>query len=478
MMNGLYGRLVRAYAILLAVLLTALGIVLGQFFPVFYGSLENPSSTSYYVYLLVTLVLAFILSMLLAMRVLSNYAKPIDDITVVARKIAEGQTVDWAHQPHLHHNDDDLSFAIKEIAGNMEEISAKRGIEKNRLKTIIESMGSGLLMSGRGGTVRLVNGMFRKTFGYEGIEIIGQTINAIGLPNEIELLIEDVFMTEKRLETKVCTEVEGKMATFSVSGAPVIGNHGNWLGIVVVIHDITELVHLEEVRKDFVANVSHELRTPITSIKGFAETLLSGAMEDPEVSQNFLEIIHKESDRLHLVIDDLLILSGVERTEFQLDYTKVNLNHVMEEALQLVSVAIREKNMKITFNPARTYEVMGDAGRLNQVFVNLLSNAITYSLEEKEIDIRIEKMHDEVLIIIEDEGLGIEASELPRLFERFYRVDRARSRDSGGTGLGLAIVKHLVEAHRGTVEVYSKPSVGTAFYIKLPIEQKKRKIAL
>lgn len=472
-MKGLYGRLVGAYAMLLAVLLIGLGIVLGQLFPLFYKSIESPSATSYYVYLSIILIFAFVFSMLLAMRILGNYAKPIDDITVVAGKIAAGETVDWAYHPHLHYYEDDLSQAIKEIAGNIEEISERRGVEKDRLKTLIESMGSGLLMSGREGTVRLVNGMFRKTFGYEDEEITGQSIDTIELPKEIEQLIEDVYMTENRLETQVFTEVEGKIETFSVSGAPVIGNHGNWLGIVVVIHDITELVHLEEVRKDFVANVSHELRTPITSIKGFAETLLSGAMEDPEVRQNFLEIIHKESDRLHLVIDDLLVLSGVERAEFRLDFTKVNVNHVIDEALQLVSVAIKEKKMKITFNPIMTYEVMGDAGRLIQIFVNLLSNAITYSLEEKEIDIRIEKIHDEVLIIIEDEGLGIEASELPRLFERFYRVDRARSRDSGGTGLGLAIVKHLVEAHRGTVEVYSKPSVGTAFYIKLPIEQEK-----
>lgn len=469
-MKGLYGRLVSAYAVLLAVLLTGLGIVLGQFFPLFYRSIEEPSSTTYTIYLIVTLVIAFILSMLMAIRLLLNYAKPIDDITMVASKIAEGQAVDWAHHPRLHYYEDDLASAIKEIAGNIEEISAKRGVEKDRLKTLIESMGSGLLMFGRGGTVRLVNGMFRKTFGYEEVEMIGQTIGEIDLPNEIEKLIEDVFMTEQRLEIQVCVNVDEKEATFSVSGAPVIGNHGNWLGIVVVIHDITELVHLEEVRKDFVANVSHELRTPITSIKGFAETLLSGALEDQQVSRNFLEIIHKESDRLHLVIDDLLILSGVERTGFKLDYAEVNLNHVMDEAIQLVSVALKEKNMTVVFEPATTYTISGDAGRIIQVFVNLLSNAITYSHENKAIHIQIEKMHEQVLVIIEDEGIGIEASELPRLFERFYRVDRARSRDSGGTGLGLAIVKHLIEAHRGTIEVYSKPAVGTAFYIKFPVK--------
>lgn len=402
---------------------------------------------------------------------LSNYAKPIDDVTEVARKVAAGHSVNLSHYPQLHLHDDQLVASIKEIAENIEEISVKRDMDKDRLKTIIESMGSGLLMFGRGGTVRLVNGTFRKTFGYEGEAIIGQTISSIGLPKEIEKLIEDVFMTEQRLETQVCTEVDGKMSTFGVSAAPVIGNLGNWLGIVVVIHDITKLVHLEEVRKDFVANVSHELRTPITSIKGFAETLLSGAMDDREVRQNFLEIIYKESERLHSLINDLLILSGVERAEFSLRYDEVEINQTISEALQLVSVPLKEKEMKIIYEPSQTYMIEGDNDRLIQVFVNLLVNAISYSQAGKSITIQLEQVRDEIVVIIEDQGIGIEALELPRLFERFYRVDSARSRDSGGTGLGLAIVKHLIEAHHGTVEVYSEPSVGTAFYIKLPIQQ-------
>lgn len=469
--KGLYTRLLRAYAILLGIVLLVLGIVLGQFFPLILNKLENPTSTVYYIYLAITLIIIFLLSMLLAARLLSNYAKPIDEITVVAGKVASGQSVDLGHYPNLHFYDDPLASAVKEIAENIETISAKRDVDKDRLKTLIESMGSGLLMFGREGTVRLVNGIFRKTFGYKSDEIIGKTVSSIGLSSEIERLIEDVFMTEQRLETQVCTEVEEKLTTFSVSAAPVIGNHGNWLGIVVVIHDITKLIHLEEVRKDFVANVSHELRTPVTSIKGFAETLLSGAKEDREVSQNFLEIIYKESDRLHSLIDDLLILSGVERADFTLQYDQVNVNETIEEALQLVSVALQEKKMKVNFNPKETYRITGDNDRLIQVFVNLLSNAISYSHAGKEIMIRIEKAKKELLIIIEDEGIGIEAAELPRLFERFYRVDGARSRDSGGTGLGLAIVKHLIEAHRGTVEVYSKPDVGTAFYIRLPVKQ-------
>lgn len=470
MMKGLYSRLVSAYAILLVILLTGLGIVLGQFFALFSTTEDVATQRYYLIYLVISLVIAFILSLFIATKFLKTYTKPIEEVTVIATKIAQGEYVQQASvfEPNY---EDELTIAIKQISGNMEEMSTVRGMEKERLKTLIESMGSGLLMFGRGGSVTLVNGVFRKTFGFETAEIIGKTINSIGLPIEIESLIEEVFMTEQRKETQVHVGVDNKSMTFSVYGAPVIGNHGNWLGIVVVIHDITELVRLEEVRKDFVANVSHELRTPITSIKGFTETLLGGAMDEPAVMKEFLEIIQKESDRLHVLIDDLLVLSGVERAGFKLQYTNVNLNKIVQDALQLVSGTVKEKNMEISFEASADFFIEGDEGRLIQVVVNLLSNALSYSKDEKTIKISIEKINGSVLMVVEDEGIGIESSELPRLFERFYRVDRARSRDSGGTGLGLAIVKHLVEAHHGTVEVYSKPSIGTAFYIKLPIKQ-------
>ena len=174
--------------------------------------------------------------------------------------------------------DNELSNAINKITSNLQEISTLRIMEKERLKTLIESMGSGLLMFGREGTVNLVNGVFENTFGFLKEELIGKTFKTIGLPSDIENLIEDVFMTEQVHEQQVRVVTDDHLYHMSVYGAPVIGHHGNWLGIVVVMHDITELIHLEEVRKDFVANVSHELRTPITSIKGFAETLLDGAM--------------------------------------------------------------------------------------------------------------------------------------------------------------------------------------------------------
>ena len=230
---------------------------------------------------------------------------------------------------------------------------------------------------------------------------------------------------------------------FTVYGAPVIGHHGNWLGIIVVTHDITKLKRLEEIRKDFVANVSHELRTPITSIKGFTETLLDGAINDPDASKQFLEIIQKESDRLHFLINDLLELSGIEREGFHLQLTNVVIADIVDNAMKIVTGLLEKKKMNTVINIQSDISVEADFDRLIQVLVNLLTNAINYSKEETTITINVSETDDEAIIEIRDEGMGIDRTELPRLFERFYRVDRARSRDSGGTGLGLAIVKHL-----------------------------------
>lgn len=469
-MKTLYSRLVIVHVVLLSILLTGLGIVLGQFFHLFDNNADSVVQQQYLVYLTVILVIAFILSIYMATRLLSLYAKPIDEVTAKAVKIANGNFM--LRTPVIEPApNDELSFAINKIAQTMQEMSKLRGMEKERLKTLIESMGSGLLMFGRGGTVNLVNGVFRKTFGFQDTKILGETVSTLGLPVEIESLIENVYMTEKSSNIQVHLVVDGVPSSVSVHGAPVIGTTEDWLGIVVVIHDITELVRLEKVRKDFVANVSHELRTPVTSIKGFTETLLDGAMDERAVLKEFLQIIQKESNRLQQLIEELLVLSDVERDGFRLQYDQVDLEKVITDALQLLSGSIARKKMNIVLDlPTKTI-IDGDEDRLIQVMVNLLSNAISYSLKEKTIKIRVENDEKDVLIVVQDEGIGIDQAELGRLFERFYRVDRARSRDSGGTGLGLAIVKHLIEAHRGTVEVESKLLVGTTIYIQLPKTQ-------
>ena len=258
------------------------------------------------------------------------------------------------------------------------------------------------------------------------------------------------------------------MRHLEVYGAPVIGENGNWLGIVIIMHDITALVRLEQVRKDFVANVSHELKTPVTSIKGFSEMLLDGAVDDPETRREFLGIMYKESNRLQLLIEDLLRLSSIERGSFEITHMPVDVVEIVEQSLQIVRKKVEEKDMRIDLHMPGRLIVPADHDRLVQVMVNLLNNAIAYSQEETTVTVTVEKVAEHVRIAVRDQGIGIMPSELPRLFERFYRVDRARSRESGGTGLGLAIVKHIVEAHGGTVTVDSDVGVGTTFDIRLP----------
>jgi len=469
-MKGLYSRLVIACAVLLSVLLTGLGIVLGQFFPLFADDIAVEIQQKYWGFLILTLFIAFIISLLIAKRMMLQYARPVDEVTRVAVQIARGDHFARTQTDEPEY-DNELAISINKIASNMQEISTLRMMEKERLKTLIESMGSGLLMFGREGTVNLVNGVFEKTFGFSKEEPIGKTFKTIGLPIEIEDLIEDVFMTEQVREKQVRIDSGGFYSYMGVYGAPVIGHHGNWLGIVVVMHDITKLIRLEEVRKDFVANVSHELRTPITSIKGFTETLLDGAMNEPVIMKEFLEIIQKESNRLHLLIDDLLELSAMERENFSLQFGHVELIELMNDALEIVSGSLERKKMAINLDIADEIVIEGDTSRLIQVMVNLLSNAINYSKEQTKVTISVKKVAKNAIIEVQDEGIGIEQVELARLFERFYRVDRARSRDSGGTGLGLAIVKHLVEAHSGTVEVESTIGVGTLIRICLPLRQ-------
>ena len=470
MKKSLYRRLLIACTVLLLLLLTGLGLVLGQFFPLF-GEHANPElQKSYIGFLILILLIAFILSFLMAARMMVQYAKPIDDATETALRVAGGDYV--ISMPTNEHNPElELTVAIKKIANTMQEMSVTKMMEKERLNTLVESMGSALLMIGREGAINLVNGVFRETFGFTSEKIVGKTFNDIGLPVEIESLIENVFMTEQANDKQVRLRGGVTPSYVNVYGAPVIGHHGNWLGIVVVMHDITKLRLLEEVRKNFVANVSHELRTPITSITGFTETLLAGAMEEPEVLKEFLEIIQKEGNRLQLLVDDLLALSGMETDAFSLELAPVNLRSVINDALKIVSGNMAQKKMNIFLDITNEVIIQGDADRLIQVMVNLLSNAITYSKDNKTITISVTESTNRVSLEVKDEGIGIAPLELSRLFERFYRVDRARSRDSGGTGLGLAIVKHLVEAHGGTVNVESILGEGTTFKVHLPIER-------
>jgi two-component system, OmpR family, phosphate regulon sensor histidine kinase PhoR len=240
--------------------------------------------------------------------------------------------------------------------------------------------------------------------------------------------------------------------------------------VVVVLHDITRLRRLEEARREFVANVSHELRTPITSITGFVETLLDGAILEPDQARAFLRIIMRQTDRLNAIIDDLLTLSKLEQGSLaESDLLALgDLERVLQNAARACGAEAGRKDIRVDVQCGVHDRVPIHEELMEQAITNLIQNAIRYSEPGDRVVVKCRRDHGVVTIAVQDEGCGIEPRHLPRLFERFYRVDRARSRDAGGTGLGLAIVKHIAQAHGGSVEVTSRVGVGSAFTIRIP----------
>ncbi|SDM75158.1 two-component system, OmpR family, phosphate regulon sensor histidine kinase PhoR [Psychrobacillus sp. OK028] len=507
-MKSFHYKLFRTYSIMIGLILACLGLVLGQLFPIYVKNSSEKvintkidevsnyiSSTglttdeqkditsmldasfsnshliephSLWLFLFIILSISFLVSLILGTSIFKKYAQPIEHLTETAMELARGNYRIRAFEDDFS-GMSKLSNSINILARNLHDISVMRETEKERLKTLIENMGSALIMMDRNGYITIVNRSFLKQLTISFEDVDGKLFKKIGLPKKIEAFIDQLFLTEAASREQISIKKNLHTYYMDAYGAPVIGEHGKWLGIVVVMHDITELVKLEQVRKDFVANVSHELKTPVTSIKGFSETLLYGAYKNEDTLLSFLEIIHKESNRLQMLINDLLDLSKVEQVGYEMNLQKVNLLEVVERSKEMTNHIVEEKNMRIETIYEEPIYVLGDLNRLIQITMNLLMNALTYSPEEKTVTISIDQNEKCGILRIQDEGIGIAKEEINRVFERFYRVDRARSRNSGGTGLGLAIVKHLVEAHHGLLEVESEVGKGTVFTVSIPL---------
>lgn len=457
-------RLLGTLLLWLGTLLVSLYIVVVQILPL---QQEMGSDAEFWLILALVFIAAFVFAAVIGYRIIKIHIAPIENITETAMELVKGN-----YRARAYEDSDigsaPLSSTINVLARNLQEITAVREMEQERLKTLIETMGSGLVMVDRQGKISLSNKYFQNEFGLNADDIIGKFYGELPIPETFTGFIEKVFMTETPAREQLEYQSGINNRVIEVYGAPVIGSHEQWLGIVIVLHDITELKRLEQIRKDFVANVSHELRTPVTSIKGFSETLIDGAYKGEATLLSFLEIIQTETNRLETLIEELLELSRVEQSGFEVDAQPTDMKAVIEYAFEMVHSRFEEKNMKCETFLDEVY-VSGDANRLVQIMMNLLVNAITYSAAEKTVTVRLSRKGSQAVVEVEDEGIGIEASEISRLFERFYRVDKDRSRNSGGTGLGLSIVKHLVEAHHGKIEVRSIPGRGSVFTIYLPL---------
>jgi two-component system, OmpR family, phosphate regulon sensor histidine kinase PhoR len=417
--------------------------------------------------LTISLGLALFVIISLGFKITTRYTKPIESATNVAIELAKGNYRARTYEDHADETGM-LSSSINVLARNLQELMKSKEIQQDRLGTLIENMGSGLILIDSRGYINLVNRTYKEIFQIESSEYLDKLYYEVIDQKGICDLIEEIFMTEHKIRKQMIVPVGIERRHFDVYGVPIIGMNDVWKGILLVFHDITEIKKLEQMRKDFVANVSHELKTPITSIKGFSETLLDGAMEDKQTLVAFLTIILNESDRLQTLIQDLLDLSKMEGQGFQLSYQKLNIVEVLKEVLPILAGKANEKNISLQLETeGDEIFVEGDVYRLKQVFINLLTNAISYTPTDGSVKVEVRERTNKIRIKVMDSGIGIEKKEIPRIFERFYRVDRARSRNSGGTGLGLAIVKHLIEAHKGNIRVDSKVGRGTTFIIEL-----------
>jgi len=369
---------------------------------------------------------------------------------------------------------DKLSKAIDEIAiqfrNRIDEVSK----ERDYLQTIFKGMAEGVLVVDERGRILVANHALRQL-----LHLPPSVANRTALEIIRNAQLEEAIRNVTREGNSISFELNlplplGK--AFEVNVVGILASPGEIesgaegvRGAIAVFHDITRLKELEKVRQDFVANVSHELRTPLTTIKGYAETLLEGALQE-EVATQFVQVIKRHTDRLTKIVEDLLTLSKIESKEFQLKPENVLISGIIDDAIDFVKELSERKGISIRKNDiSPSLTVHADRDYLEQVLINLFDNAIKYGREGGEIIISaIEEGRGEVQISLRDNGTGIPKEDLPRIFERFYRVDRGRSRELGGTGLGLSIVKHLVQAHGGRVWAESQLGEGSTFYFTLP----------
>lgn len=394
-----------------------------------------------------------------------SYIQPIKEVTYASKLLADGNYKVRVPESSVTETKD-LFKSTNILARTLQDLNNEQKLQRNRLETTLQNIPSATMLVNNHGEVAIANETYINLFNKRQPIEHGHYEKVIKNMH-IKQMIKEAIATEKPINETLQITVNVHKKYFDVAVVPVLSKNRKKIeGIVIVLHDITQLKSLEQMRKDFVANVSHELKTPITSIKGFTETLIDGAKNEPETLDMFLNIILKESNRIQVLVSELLELSKIEQAN-HFDMTKVNLPQKVFNSVEVVHPLAEKKNIKFELDFQKNLFVLAEPSKLKQVVINLLSNAINYSYEDGKITVKVYEKNRNCILEITDQGIGIAPEEQLRIFERFYRVDKARSRDSGGTGLGLAIVKHIVEVFNGEIEVESELGVGTTFRVIL-----------
>jgi len=402
-----------------------------------------------------------------------SFTDRVERLKEFSRRVADG---DFRPLPRDGSGDalEALGISLNRTAARLERTIHTLTEERNLSSAILGSMVEGVAVVNASERLVFANPGFAEILGLDVPPTSGSALVEVVRQTELVEAVRKVLGGEPRVQSEIVTGTL-RQHYFAITVAAV--RAGETTGAVVVLHDITELRKLERVRRDFVANVSHELRTPLTAIQGFAETLLAGAIDDPQNRTRFLEIILEHSRRLARLTEDLLVLSKMDAERLELEIRRLSVPQIIESCLETAQRRATEKDLRISVNmPERLPDIAGDRRRLAEVLQNLLDNAIQYTLPGGQIMVSAETGEDEVILTVSDTGIGIPKADQPRIFERFYRVDVARSREAGGTGLGLAIAKHLVEVHGGRLWVESEVGQGSQFHFSMPLFDPKRTI--
>ncbi|MEK6266401.1 MAG: cell wall metabolism sensor histidine kinase WalK [Clostridium sp.] len=430
------------------------GFIIRSSMPV---KIVNGIRSKYFKFYISAIIFSGMITIWFSLKLSYIIVKPIEDLIFITSRITKGE---FHRRVKILTNGEigELAKNFNEMADKLEFTLNEVTDKQNRLEAILQSMDSGVIAVDRSNKVIMINPYAKKIFGITK-DIIGQNL----LDNIRDFELESIFhqSDDDYREIKIVWPRERELR---IKTADII-NRSEHIGTVAVVQDITEVKKLENMRTQFVANVSHELKTPLTSIKGFAETLKY--VDDAKTKEKFLNIINEEAERLTRLITDILILSHIEQQK-ELKKEKIDVNKMVEDIYNLMKNTADAKQIKLSIEQDEVNTLIGDADRFKQMLINLVDNALNYSETGDSVCIGTDAKADGIIIWVRDTGVGIAKEQIPRIFERFYRVDKARSRSKGGTGLGLAIVKHIVLKFDGKISVESKLGVGSKFIIEIP----------
>jgi two-component system, OmpR family, phosphate regulon sensor histidine kinase PhoR len=413
--------------------------------------------------------ISLIVSLMLSLLFSHYITKPVTEIIKQTDRITRGnleQRVEVNTRNELGTLSEKFNLMAEKLQGTLNQLMG----EKNKLATIINTMAGGVLVIDEEKKLVMINKTAVQMLGLRDTDIIGKKISTIIPGSPLLLLIED---SELKTETRNTMEsmADGKSVDTWIS--PLFSDEERLSGAVIILNDITDLRRLDKMRTEFVSNVSHELRTPLASIKGLAELLIDGALEE-EKAKDFLESINREVDRLTRLVKDLLDLSKMESGMMKFEVHSISTGEAVEQVIKRLRPQAGKKNISIVTSLECHQPVRANMDRVQQVLINLVDNSIRYNRKNDKIIVRTQQRDDYCLVEVEDTGPGINPEHLARIFERFYRADRARSREHGGFGLGLAISQQIVENMGGIIGVNSTPGKGTTFHFTLPLDKDKK----